>query len=57
MSEETNQLKRHCRKTEQKWRKSKLQVHYDILRTTRNAKWGHFITITNENNLSALLDH
>ena len=32
MSEETNALKGNCRKAERKWRNSKLQVHYDILR-------------------------
>jgi hypothetical protein len=51
MSGETNQLKRNCRKAEQKWRKSKLQVHYDIPReqlgiynkAITNARWGSFL--------------
>lgn len=27
-----NQLKRNCRKAERRWRKTKLQVHHDILK-------------------------
>jgi hypothetical protein len=64
MSEETNQLKSNCKKAERKWRKSKLQIHYDILREQlgiynkeiRNARWAQLsnvITI-NQNNLRVL---
>ena len=50
MSVDTNQLRNNWRKAEQKWRKSKLQVHYDLLseqlgiynKTIRNGRQANF---------------
>ena len=64
MSEETSKFNKKCRTAEQKCRKSKLQVHYDILReqlgiynkAIRNARRAHFSNLitNNQNNLRVL---
>ena len=63
-NDEIIQLKRSCRRSERTWRKTKLQVHFDILKdllsafnkAIRNARKDHFSKLisTNSNNSRVL---
>lgn len=56
-NETVNEQKRNCRKAERRWRNTKLQVHYDILRehlakynkAIREARRAHFSELINKN--------
>jgi len=66
-NEETKKLKRNCRSAERRWRKSKLTIHYQILRqqlktynnAIKQARISHFkkLISDNKNNPKFLFSH